>query len=350
MDEAGASIIAAAQPAALRPQATAPRQHKAVPRLSLVIVNYCDWRGTAALARQVLRSSAARQGLAEVVVVDNHSPADRIIPRMRRWPGLSLRRWRRNFGFARAANEGCRLSLGAWVLLLNPDVTLPPDFLARVLDLTEGLSADTGIVGFRLHNSNGSIQFSSGPAPTLATTLAGLAVPRYRRKCRPVRAPGRRAVPWVTGCCLLVRKECLQALGGFDPRFFLYYEDADLCRRAWAAGWSVWHEPQLAVVHHRPLHLRAVPAHLRLITRHALLTYAAKHWLAWQSKTLGFIVCLEARLRGWWARRRGDSHAATCFAQMHKIARDLTHGRPRRARRRLLRAVRRAERRSVAPR
>jgi len=343
MDQPGASAIPSAQPSAFRPRTTPNRQRVAVPRLSVVIVNYCDWQGTAALARQVLRSSAARQGLAEVVVVDNHSPADRIIPRMRRWPGLSLRRWRRNFGFARAANEGCRLSSGSWVLLLNPDVTLPPDFLAGALDLTDGLSADTGVVGFRLHNSDGSPQFSSGPAPTLSGTLAGLAMPRHRRKCRPVQAPGRQAVPWVTGCCMLVRKECLQALGGFDPRFFLYYEDVDLCRRAWAAGWSVWHEPRLGVVHHRPLHARAVPAHLRLITRHALLTYAAKHWPAWQTKALAGIVRLEARLRGWWASRQGDGREATCFAELDRIARDLAQRRPKRARRRLLNAVRQAE-------
>jgi N-acetylglucosaminyl-diphospho-decaprenol L-rhamnosyltransferase len=347
MDQVGASAIPSEQPLALRRRQTPSRRQLSVPRLSVVIVNYCDWQGTSALARQVLRTSAARQGRAEVVVVDNHSPVDRIIPRLRRWPGVSLRRWRRNQGFARAANEGCRLSSGNWFLLLNPDVTLPPDFVDGVLRLIEELAADTGLVGFRLHNSDGSLQFSSGTLPTLAGTLAGLVVPRHRRKCRPLHALRRRAVRWVTGCCLLVRKECLQALGGFDPSFFLYYEDVDLCRRAAAAGWSVWYEPRLWAVHHRPLHARTVPAHLRLITRHALLTYAVKHWPAWQSKALGFIVRLEARLRGWWARRQGDAPAATCFAELCRITRDVENGRPRRARRGVMRAVQEAEGRAA---
>ena len=48
---------------------------------------------------------------------------------------------------------------------------------------------------------------------------------------------------WVTGCCLLVRRDCLEQLGGFDPDFFLYYEDVDLCRRAREQGWTVAFEP-----------------------------------------------------------------------------------------------------------
>jgi N-acetylglucosaminyl-diphospho-decaprenol L-rhamnosyltransferase len=347
MDQTGPSAVPAAQPVVHRQRSTPRRQLVGTPRLSVVIVNYCDWQGTAALSRKMLRSPSARRGLAEVVVVDNHSPAHRIVPRLRRWPGMSLRRWGRNLGFARAANEGCRLASGQWFLLLNPDVTPAANFVADVLRLTEELSADTGVVGFRLHNSDGSLQFSSGPLPTLARTLAGLAAPRYRRKCRPVLGQGRRAVPWVTGCCLLIRKECLQAIGGFDPRFFLYYEDVDLCRRARQAGWSVCYEPKLWAVHHRPLHVRNVSARMRLITRHALLTYAAKHWPAWQSTALGFIVRLEARLRGWWASRQGVPGDAACFADLDAIARDLTNGRPRRAHRRLMRAVRRVDSRAV---
>src|SRR5262249_49609629 len=89
-----------------------------LPKLSVVIVNYHHWRGTAQLARRVLASPAGRRGLVEVVVVDNHSPAHPLMTRLRRWPGVSLRRWRRNRGFACAANEGCRLARGDWLLLL----------------------------------------------------------------------------------------------------------------------------------------------------------------------------------------------------------------------------------------
>lgn len=323
-----------------RQRRAALRPSVATPRLSLVIVNYCDWEGTAALARQVLRTPQARRGLVEVVVVDNHSPAHRLTRRMRRWPGLSLRRWRRNQGFARAANEGCRLSRGDWFLILNPDVSLPLDFLDRVLPLLDEVEPRVGVVGCRLHNSDGTPQLSSGPAPTFAGTLLRLTLPRARRKYAAVAGEARCAVPWVTGCCLLVRKECLRELGGFDPRYFLYYEDVDLCRRAAAAGWTVCFEPRLSAVHHRPLHSRPVPAYLRVLTRHALLTYAARHWPVWQGRLLARLVRVEAGVRCWWARWHGKQADEKCFATLERIGRALTHGRRRRARHHLLDLVR----------
>src|SRR5882724_2400013 len=99
------------------------------PVLSVVIVNYRQWRNTARLTRQLLDSAAGRAGAAEVVVVDNHSRAHPLRRKLRRTEGVSLRRFGRNRGFARGVNEGCRLSRGAWLLLLNPDVTVPPGFL-----------------------------------------------------------------------------------------------------------------------------------------------------------------------------------------------------------------------------
>jgi GT2 family glycosyltransferase len=287
-----------------------------------------------------------RRGGAEVVVVDNHSPRHRIVPALRRCPGVSLRRWGRNRGFARAANEGCRLSRGGWVLLLNPDMTVPHGFLDRVLQLSERWAAvepRAGILGFQLRHTDGSSQRSAGPFPTLAGTVARLLLPRAWRKYALCPSGQREPVSWVSGCCLLARRECLADLGGFDPAFFLYYEDVDLCVRAWARGWSVWYEPALWLIHHRPLHVRQVPAHLRLITRHALLTYAAKHWPGWQLRTLAAIVRGEAWWRGRLAAWRDDPTAAGLFGELEALASDFASCRPRTARRRLEAVVRRWE-------
>jgi GT2 family glycosyltransferase len=155
----------------------------------------------------------------------------------------------------------------------------------------------------------------------------------------------RRRVPWVTGCCLLLRRDCLEDLGGLDEDFFLYYEDVDLCGRARARGWTVWFEPALRVVHHRPLHTRAVPAHLRVITRHALLTYSVKHWPRWQFRLLAGCMRLEAWLRQHWAAWHGERETADLFARLRAIAADLAGGRRRAARRRLNQVVREREKR-----
>ena len=325
-----------------------PRVGVASPGLSVVLVNYRQWTDTERLVRQLLGTGCVARGEAEIIIVDNHSPAHPARAGLRRCPGVSVRRWGRNRGFARAANEGCRLSRGGWLLLLNPDMSVPPGFLDQVLKVAERRSADdprAGVLGFQLCHTDGSLQRSAGPFPTLAGTLARLVLPRAWRKY--LLRPGERCrpVPWVSGCCLLVRQDCFADLGGFDPDFFLYYEDVDLCRRAWARGWSVWYEPALTLVHHRPLHIRRVPPHLRLVTRHALLTYAVKHWPRWQVPLLAAVVRGEACCRRLLAWRRGDRTAGAAFADLATIARDLAGARRRAARRRLQGAIRREEER-----
>jgi GT2 family glycosyltransferase len=319
------------------------------PLLSVVVVNYHQWRDTAYLVRQLRGEQCLRGGAAEVVVVDNFSDPHPAAHQLRRLSGVSLRRWRRNRGFARAVNEGVRLSRGDWVLLLNPDVTLSPGFLDDALARAGRLAdeTDVGVVGFGLRNPDGSRQLSTGPFPTLVSTLARLLLPRRRRKYSEPPPSGR--VDWATGCCLLVRRECWDQLGGLDPAFFLYYEDVDLCRRARDAGWSVRHEPRLWVVHHRPLHGRRVPAHLRLITRHALLTYATKHWPNWQRQLLTGIIRLEARARGLAARGRGDVDSEATYDELGRLAVDVADNRPGAAARRLIRVVRQQEGRRASP-
>ena len=342
-------------PSLVPPAPAPPRAARSVgragheqPRLAVVIVNYGHWQETSELVRQLHGAACTRRGTAEVVVVDNHSSPHSLGARLRRLPGISLRRWGSNRGFARAANEGCRLSAGDWCLLLNPDVSVTPDFLDRVLALTDQLSAQdprAGIVGFQLRNADGSLQLSSGFFPSLFGTLAGLARPRTRRKYRQLPVRHRSRTCWVTGCCLLVRRACWQQLGGFDEDFFLYYEDVDLCRRARAHGWSVWYEPALQVVHHRPLHSRAVPPYLRLVTRHALLTYADRHWPTWQAGFLARVLQAESWLRRCWAGWHGRRADAAVFADMGAIASAMAQGDGPAARGRLRLAVRRQEKR-----
>ncbi|HET6571990.1 MAG TPA: glycosyltransferase family 2 protein, partial [Fimbriiglobus sp.] len=286
--------MAVAAPPPTNAPSTAPRLRTRPPRggtaietpqLSVVIVNFCQWKNTARLTRQLRRCEAVRRGAAEIVIVDNHSPANRAAKRLCRLSGVSVVRNGENRGFARAVNRGGRLSRGEWVLLLNPDVTVPDGFLDDVLDAAQRWPArdpKAGVVGFQLRNRDGTKQASSGPFPTLVGTVAGLMLPRSRRKTRHRPRAERRPVPWATGGCLLVRRDCYEEVGGLDENFFLYYEDVDFCRRARRAGWSVWYEPDLRVTHHFPLHARAVPPPLRLVTRHALLTYSRKHWPRWQ--------------------------------------------------------------------
>lgn len=301
-------------------------------RLSVVLVNYCQWGNTLRLVRQLHRSRCLRRAEAEIVVIDNHSPTHPGTVTLRRRRHVSLRRWGRNRGFARAANEGVRLSRGDWILFLNPDTSVADGFLDQVVAHLETLpeleTEKIGIIGLGLRDPDGRVQPSTGPFPRLSTTLLRLLLPRRHRKYGNSSA-------WVTGCGMLARRDCLQQLQGFDPDFFLYYEDVDLCRRATAAGWTVRHEPTPTLIHHRPLHGRPVPPHIRLFTRHALLTYASRYWPRWQTTLLTRLIGLEA-----WARRcvalwRGERRAAWVFRELGRLTDEVASGTvdPRRVRR-----------------
>ncbi len=320
------------KPLALRLRAVGQRASSALdtPQLSVVIVNFCQWKNTARLTQQLRQSEAVRRGAAEIIIVDNHSPKSRIRRKLAALSGVTVVRHRTNAGFAKAVNRGSGRCHGEWVLLLNPDVTVEPGFLDQVLESAQRFPAidpKAGVIGFQLRNQDGSRQASAGTYPTLLRTLSGVFVPRSRRKCQHQSLTSRQAVPWVTGGCFLVRRDCYEDVGGMDEAFFLYYEDVDFCQRAKAMGWSVWYEPAVQVVHHFPLHTRKVPPSLRLITRHALLTYAKKHWATWQTNLLAATIWLEATAKAMLAKRRHDAESLEAFNQLRELVVDLLHRR-----------------------
>lgn len=322
--------------------ASPKRSTLAEPFLSVIIVNYCQWRNTARLTKQLRQSASARTNQSEIVIVDNHSPRHPLLNKLRRANGVSLRRFGGNRGFARAVNEGSRLSQGDWMLLLNPDMSAPSGFLDEVSSLAQRIHTEdsrVGIVGLDVRNSDGTAQPSCGPLPSFYGTLSGLLAPRAKRKCREIPAQSRVDVPWATGCALLIRRECMREIGGFDEDFFLYYEDVDFCRRAAVNGWKVCYEPGIQVTHHNPLHVRKVPAAIRLMTRHALLTYGIKHWPRWQSALLGSIIWMESGLRQLASRCRAREHETYINGQIRQIVGDVLVGRNKQARSRIRQAA-----------
>jgi GT2 family glycosyltransferase len=141
-----------------------------------------------------------------------------------------------------------------------------------------------GVVGPRTLSPDGSVQVSFGPA------LTPLAEWRQRRLVRGVKrgdpaalkeAAARAGVEqepeWLSGSCLLARKEALDAVGGFDEGFFLYEEDVDLCLRLRRAGWGVLFTPAAEVVHHLGRSMEADPARARLEYHRSHLRFYRKH-------------------------------------------------------------------------
>jgi GT2 family glycosyltransferase len=308
-----------------------PAAHTTRPVLTVVIVNYRSWPDVLRLARGLLAAPEVSDGRCEVVIVDNAS-GQPLPPGLDEpdHPGLKLILHAENLGFAAGVNAGWRAGRGRWLLLLNPDVIAPGGFLSSVLGRVESFEGrpdgPPAVVGFRLLNADGTIQPSVGFEPSLLRSLRGVFLPRSRRKYQPESRLGGGPVPWVTGACALVDSGLLEALGGMDEEFFLYYEEVALCRAARGLGRAVEHDPSVAVTHLRPLQNRAVTPALRVITRASQLLYFRKHLPRRQFLGLSAVVAAEARMRGDWARWRGRAVEAAAWEAIGGLARDARRG------------------------
>jgi GT2 family glycosyltransferase len=193
--------------------------------------------------------------LRRVVVIDNAS-RDRSVEGMtQEFPGVQFRFNDQNQGFATACNEGIRVTKAAYCLLLNPDTLITAPAIATLLRFMEN-HANAGIVAPQMLNADGSLQLSCRRFPKLlpvllrATRMASLApgpVDQYLMRDWDHTQGG--PVDWVIGACMLLRRTAVESEGLLDERFFLYYEDTDLCRRLSASGWGVHYEPAALVRH-----------------------------------------------------------------------------------------------------
>lgn len=202
--------------------------------------------------------SLAANGVSPVIVVDNAS-ADGSEQVVRAAAGVRWLPTGANLGYGRAANRGAATpEAGAadFLLVCNPDLELGP---GAVEALVASLLADPalGVVGPGLWNDDGSLYPSARTFPDIVDAvghgLLGLVAPgnRFTRRYRLLDWDHRRAarVDWVSGACFLARRAAWDAVGGFDPAYFMYMEDVDLCWRLKQAGWAVGYEPAARVRH-----------------------------------------------------------------------------------------------------
>jgi GT2 family glycosyltransferase len=250
------------------------------PRLSIIIVNY---NGREHL-ENCLRSLAAAPPATphEIVVVDNAS-SDGSVQAAHRWPGVRVVALGENVGFSRGNNAGIRASRGELLLLLNNDTMVP----AGALDaLVTALETDprAAVAGPRLVDAEGRAELSFGPmiSPLGELRQKFLFVLNERRfgpVVRWVERATRREhhVDWVSGACLLVRRDAAERVGLLDERFFLYTEDVDFCASIRAAGWRILFTPAAEIVHLRGRVRIAAPRAVNTAYRRSQIAFYEKH-------------------------------------------------------------------------
>lgn len=219
-------------------------------QLSILIVNWNSKDYLRECLESIRRTS---DGLSpQVVVVDGGSYDGCAEMLAHEFPEVEFVQSPENIGFGRANNLGFGRVTGDALLLLNPDTELRPGALAVLLQNLYQLP-EAGMIGARLLNSDDSLQLTSvHPLPT-AWNVA-LDSDWGRRRWWRIKGPAPSARPIqveaVSGACMMLRAETFYRLGGFDPRYFMYAEDMDLCFKIQHAGLKIYHVPQAPVVHH----------------------------------------------------------------------------------------------------
>jgi GT2 family glycosyltransferase len=267
------------------------------PTLSIVIVNYNAREHLENCVQSLLASPPAIPH--EIVVVDNASTDGSVAAVCARWPHTIIVEQRTNSGFAAGNNAGIRVAKGTLVLLLNNDTLVPPGAIDR---LVERLTAhpDAAVAGPRLVDAAGVAELSFGPMISPFTELRQkIVMSLHAARVAPVSAWVERAtrreryVDWVSGACLLVRREAAEQAGLLDERYFLYTEDVDFCAAIRQQGRRVLFTPAAEIVHLRGRSRATAPAAMDAAYRRSHLAFYEKHHPRWAP-----LLRLYLRLKG----------------------------------------------------
>ena len=252
--------------------------------LSVVIVNYKSREQLLDCLASLKRDAA---GLStEYLVVDNDSRDGTAEALPARFPEARLVANRENVGYARAVNQGIAATTGEFVLVMNPDCEVRPGTLVALIGFLRE-HPKTAIAAPRILNPDGSIEYSARSFPDATSFLFN----RYSLLTRLF--PGNpwtrryllsdwdhasvREVDWVSGACMMVRREAIGRVGGMDETFFMFNEDVDWCRRMKLAGWAVSYVPAAEVVHHIGASRRPVAPRVIVERHRGMIHYFHKH-------------------------------------------------------------------------
>jgi len=267
--------------------------------LSIVIVNW----NVRDLLRRCLHSilpiyQSTNLPNTEIIVVDNASSDGSVAMIEEEFPEVRLIANSENVGFTVGNNQGITASRGRYVLLLNPDTEIVGNALATMVEYMDH-HPQVGALGPQLLNPDGSIQSSRRRFPTLATAFLestilqqwfpdSAVLRRYYVLDRPDDEV--QEVDWVTGACVLARREAIEEVGLLDEGFFMYSEELDWCRRFKAQGWEVVYLPTARVIHYGAKSSEQVKSFQHVQFQRSKICYFRKHHGSWQAGALRLFI------------------------------------------------------------
>jgi GT2 family glycosyltransferase len=272
------------------------------PDVSILIVSFNTQRVLRECLESIERESSGLN--VEISIVDNDSSDGSPEMIAKDFPAVHLVRSKVNLGFGAANNAALEGMRGRYIVLLNSDAFLCPDSLRLAVQHMDA-NPRAGLGGGKLVGRDFSWQPSARMFPSIMTdfyVMTGLAsrFPQSRIFGSFDRTWADQSVAsevdWVPGAFSIIRAEVIEQVGFFDPAFFLYSEEVDLCRRIKAAGWQIWYWPDISIIHIggessrqvKTLEMSSTGAQLVLWRMRSTLLYYRKHhgWKAWLAKML----------------------------------------------------------------
>ena len=230
-------------------------------KVSIVILNFNGAEDTIACLASLQNIKKSKTLKTEVIVVDNASSDGSLIKIKKKFPGVILLENSQNLGFTGGCNEGARFALKSgtdYVMFLNNDTTVGPDFVEELVDGAKPLNVAGTLPkvyfykGYEYHkdryknNDLGKVIWYAGGDMDWKNLIG---------KNRGVdevdhgQYDTKYETNLATGCCFLIKAEVLNKIGLFDDRYFLYYEDADLTERIKRAGYKIIYQPKAVIWH-----------------------------------------------------------------------------------------------------
>jgi hypothetical protein len=216
----------------------------------------------------------------EIIIVNN-SPSEELNDLKKR-ENLKIIQ-NENNGFSKGCNLGVKYASGEFLMFLNPDTTLIKDFFADLIEKTSVLSY--GAVGLKLYYPDNNFQVSFGKFPTFNNERYNKKIEiAFRNKDMKIMEETENnfrditSVDWVSGTSLFMKKLIFDDIKGFDERFFMYYEDADLCKRLSLKGLKTYFYPYSGIVHYKGENANPEFKDVTYYySKHSQLIYYSKH-------------------------------------------------------------------------
>jgi GT2 family glycosyltransferase len=220
----------------------------------------------------------------EIILVDNNSQDNSVDILDDKFPNVNLIRLPKNIGFGAGNNAGVKIAKGDFLFLLNTDTILTSNILPHITELIS-TNLDVGVIGPKLLFPDGSFQISFSPEIGIKGESEAKKIHKNaQNNIITVEQDFQniREVDIVVGAALFIQTDLFNLLGGFDEKFFMYFEESDLCQRVRNKGYKILYTPRVSLVHIRGHSVKKVSNKMALEYRRSQIYYYHKHRPIWE--------------------------------------------------------------------